>query len=59
MLAPVDRGTKQAKSIIVDDLSFASHDFVRHGQGEYGSSDVHTDTVEGSYSISKRGMKGM
>lgn len=34
------------------------HDFVRHGQGEYGRGEVHTNTIEGYFSIFKRGMKG-
>ena len=38
---------------------FASHDFVRHGAGEYGRGTVHTNTVEGFYSVFKRGMKGV
>ncbi len=94
MLTLVDRDTKQAKSIIVDDLKkstlipilreniaaeatvytdeagqykgleseFAGHDFTRHGAGEYVRKEapaVHTNTVEGFYSIFKRGMKGV
>lgn len=91
LLTLVDRNTKQAKSIVVDDLKastlvpilqenidreaviytdeagqyknigqeFAEHDFTRHGQGEYGRGKVHTNTVEGFYSIFKRGMKGV
>ena len=39
--------------------SFATHDFVRHGAGEYGRGDVHTNTIEGYFSIFKRGMKGV
>ena len=39
--------------------SFAAHDFVHHGQGEYGRGDVHTNTIEGYFSIFKRGMKGV
>ncbi len=39
--------------------SFAAHDFVRHGVGEYGRGAVHTNTVEGFYSVFKRGMKGV
>jgi transposase-like protein len=35
------------------------HDFVRHGQGEYGRGEVHTNTIEGYFSIFKRGMKGV
>lgn len=38
---------------------FAQHGFVRHGAGEYGRGDVHTNTVEGFYSVFKRGMKGV
>ncbi|MDQ2764546.1 MAG: IS1595 family transposase [Pseudomonadota bacterium] len=38
---------------------FAEHGFVRHGVGEYGRGDVHTNTVEGFYSVFKRGMKGI
>ena len=39
--------------------AFAGHDFVRHGKGEYVVGDVHTNTVEGFYSVFKRGMKGV
>lgn len=38
---------------------FACHDSVDHGAGEYGRGDIHTNTVEGYYSIFKRGMKGV
>lgn len=38
---------------------FASHENVRHGAGEYGRGKVHTNTVEGFYSVFKRGMKGV
>lgn len=38
---------------------FASHRSVNHGAGEYGRGEVHTNTVEGFYSIFKRGMKGV
>lgn len=34
------------------------HDFVSHGVGEYGRGNVHTNTIEGYFSIFKRGMKG-
>lgn len=37
---------------------FAGHEFVRHGAGEWGRGDVHTNTIEGYFSIFKRGMKG-
>ncbi|MER9877609.1 IS1595 family transposase [Mesorhizobium sp. M0118] len=42
---------------------FASHDTVVHSKDEYvryeGAKTVHTNTVEGFYSIFKRGMKGV
>lgn len=38
---------------------FASHDSVNHGAGEYVRGRGHTNTVEGYYSIFKRGMKGI
>lgn len=38
---------------------FASHEFVNHSAGEYGRGDMHTNTLEGYYSIFKRGMKGI
>jgi transposase-like protein len=38
---------------------FTEHDFTRHGQGEYVRGKVHTNTVEGFYSVFKRGMKGV
>lgn len=94
MLTLVDRDTKQAKSIVVDDIKkdtlvpilreniakeatvytdeakqythlgsdFSEHDFTTHSKGEYVKQEkpeVHTNTVEGFYSIFKRGMKGV
>lgn len=44
------------------DQHFARHDNVSHGAGEYVSLEdrtIHTNTVEGYYSIFKRGMKGV
>jgi transposase-like protein len=38
---------------------FASHDTVNHSQEEYVRGDITTNTVEGYYSIFKRGMKGV
>lgn len=38
---------------------FATHEFVSHGKGEYGRGEIHTNTVEGYFSIFKRGMKGV
>ncbi|OCC24149.1 transposase [Croceicoccus estronivorus] len=41
------------------DQHFAQHDFVSHGRGEYGRGQIHTNTIEGYFSIFKRGMKGV
>jgi hypothetical protein len=38
---------------------FAGHGFVQHGKGEYVRGEVHSNTVEGFYSVFKRGMKGI
>ena len=38
---------------------FADHDFVVHSVGEYVRGDVHTNTIEGYFSIFKRGMRGV
>ncbi len=38
---------------------FAAHDFTTHSAGEYGRGIVHTNTVEGYYSVFKRGMVGI
>jgi len=41
---------------------FAQHEVVRHGQGEYvrkGAREIHTNTIEGFFSIFKRGMRGV
>jgi transposase-like protein len=41
---------------------FAQHDFTRHGAGEYVSAVnpvIHTNTIEGAFSIFKRGMRGI
>jgi hypothetical protein len=38
---------------------FAKHEAVDHGREEWGYRDVNTNTVEGYYSIFKRGMKGI
>jgi transposase-like protein len=38
---------------------FISHETVKHSAKEYARGDVHTNTVEGVFSIFKRGMKGI
>ena len=87
----VDRDTRQARSVVVDDLrkdtlapilreniarearlhtdeashytkigeEFAAHEIVKHRAKEYVRGEVTTNTVEGFYSIFKRGMKGV
>ena len=96
MVTLVDRSTKRAKSIVVDDLKkstlipilqeniareayvmtdearqyqgigagkvFDAHGWTNHSAGEYVNledREIHTNTVEGFYSIFKRGMKGV
>jgi hypothetical protein len=43
--------------ILVD--MFGSHEFVSHSSGEYVRGNVHTNTIEGSFSILKRGITGI
>ena len=38
---------------------FAAHDFTTHAADEYVRGDVHTNTVEGYFSVFKRGMRGV
>jgi transposase-like protein len=38
---------------------FSEHGVVKHGKGEYVRDDIHTNTIEGYFSIFKRGMKGV
>ena len=38
---------------------FADHEFVRHKAEEWARGEVHTNTIEGFFSIFKRGMKGV
>ena len=38
---------------------FAEHSVVNHNAGEYGRGDIHTNTIEGFFSVFKRGMKGV
>lgn len=95
VLSLVDRDTKQARSIVVDEVNAKTllpilkaniarearvmtdeagqyfhlardfdggHGFTRHGQGEYVSKidrAIHTNTIEGFFSVFKRGMKGV
>jgi hypothetical protein len=51
--------TDEARQYLEVGTEFASHESVTHGQEEYVRGHVHTNTVEGFYSIFKRGMKGI
>jgi len=51
--------TDEAKPYGKVGTEFAVHDFTTHSKGEYVRGDVHTNTLEGYFSIFKRGMKGV
>lgn len=51
--------TDESKLYTETGKEFASHETVRHSAKEYVRGDVHTNTVEGFFSIFKRGMKGV
>ena len=54
--------TDEAGHYLAVGRQFAEHGVVRHGQDEYVSTDdrtIHTNTIEGYFSIFKRGMKGV
>lgn len=67
-VAPIllDQIAKDAK-LMTDESSiytlvgreFASHEVVSHGAGEYVRGEVHTNTIEGFFSILKRGLNGI
>jgi transposase-like protein len=62
LFANVDR----ASDIVTDDhraypgaaANFAQHSSVNHSAGEYARGDIHTNTIEGVFSVFKRGMVG-
>ena len=51
--------TDEARHYIKVGREFADHQVVRHERGEYGRGEAHTNTIEGFFSIFKRGMKGV
>lgn len=51
--------TDEAKHYGKLSQDFAEHDFTTHSKGQYVRGDVHTNTIEGYFSIFKRGMKGV
>jgi transposase-like protein len=50
--------TDESKLYTGSHKRFASHDTVMHTAKEYARGDVHTNSVEGFFSIFKRGMRG-
>ena len=51
--------TDEANHYTAVGKNFSSHDVVNHAKDEYVRGHVTTNTVEGFYSIFKRGMKGV
>lgn len=51
--------TDEARHYIKVGREYASHGVVRHQDGEYGRGYTHTNTIEGFFSIFKRGMRGV
>jgi transposase-like protein len=62
LLANIDRSanlmTDEASAYVKVGGEFASHETVKHGKGEYSRGNVNTNTIEGYFSIFKRGMIG-
>jgi transposase-like protein len=70
-LLPILKGNIAAEAIVMTDEAgqyrylsdhFAAHGFTRHSAGQYVDfidPRIHTNTVEGAFSIFKRGMKGV
>ncbi len=67
MLPIIRANVKRETRVMTDELTaykrlgdeFAGHDYVNHSKKEYVRGDVTTNTVEGYFSIFKRGMKGV
>jgi transposase-like protein len=51
--------TDGAKMYRSNGMELAGHDWVDHSKEEYVRGNVHTNTIEGVFSIFKRGMKGI
>jgi transposase-like protein len=51
--------TDESKLYTGSDKHFATHETVKHSTGEYARGDVNTNTIEGYFSIFKRGMRGV
>jgi ISXO2-like transposase domain len=51
--------TDEARAFTGIGWNFASHGTVKHSEDEYVGGDVHTNTIEGFFSILKRGVYGV
>jgi ISXO2-like transposase domain len=51
--------TDESRLYIGVGKEFAAHETVTHSHGEYVRGDIHTNSVEGFFSIFKRGMRGV
>ncbi|MGQ0560118.1 MAG: IS1595 family transposase [Sphingosinicella sp.] len=67
-IMPLVRANIDRESIVMTDeaaqyrylsAEFAGHGYTVHSRGEYGRGVVHTNQIEGYFSIFKRGMKGV
>ena len=67
-IAPIVRANVAREAVLMTDEArhyvkvgreFAAHGVVRHMVGEYGRGPINTNTIEGSFSIFKRGMRGI
>ncbi len=62
-IVPILKANIDRESRVMTDeagqYKYLHHDFVRHGQSEYGRGEISTNTIEGFFSIFKRGMKGV
>ena len=51
--------TDEARHYTLVGREYADHQVVRHSIGEYGRGEAHTNTIEGYFSVFKKGMKGV
>lgn len=51
--------TDESRLYVTPGKEFAKHESVKHSAKEYARGDVHTNTIEGYFSIFKRGMRGV
>jgi hypothetical protein len=51
--------TDESRLYMAPGKEFKAHETVTHSHGEYVRGDVHTNSVEGFFSIFKRGMRGI